>query len=469
MSGEPIVILGAGPTGLGCARRLEELGCRDWILFEAEPGPGGLAASVVDERGFTWDLGGHVQFSHYKFFDDLMDELLGPDGWIWHDRESWIWIRGRFVPYPFQLNVGRLPPEDALECLRGLLAARDARREAARSGAPPPSPSSFAEWMEAVFGAGIARLFLRPYNWKVWAYPPEDLAWSWIGDRVAVVDFERALANVVLGRDDLSWGPNNRFRFPRRGGTGAIWRALAERLPRERQRYGVRAVAVDTARREVALSDGSRVRWRALVSTIPLDRLVAIADLDDLKPVAAGLLHSSTHVIGVGLAGAPPEPIARKCWIYFPEDDCPFYRVTVFSRYSPENVPGPGYWSLMAEVSESPKKPVDAVRVAADTLGGLAATRLLPAGAQVVSLWRRRLEYGYPTPALGRDAILARLQPALEARGIYSRGRFGAWLYEVSNQDHACAQGREVAERILLGRPEVTIRDPARVNAQRGR
>jgi hypothetical protein len=27
------------------------------------------------------------------------------------------------------------------------------------------------------------------------------------------------------------------------------------------------------------------------------------------------------------------------CWLYFPEDDCPFYRVTVFSNYSPNNCP----------------------------------------------------------------------------------------------------------------------------------
>ena len=35
--------------------------------------------------------------------------LLGTDGWLYHDRESWVWIAGRFVPYPFQLNLHRLP------------------------------------------------------------------------------------------------------------------------------------------------------------------------------------------------------------------------------------------------------------------------------------------------------------------------------------------------------------------------
>ena len=59
-----ILIVGAGPTGLGAAWRLAKEDRADWLLCEAEPAAGGLAASVTDEHGFTWDLGGHVQFSH---------------------------------------------------------------------------------------------------------------------------------------------------------------------------------------------------------------------------------------------------------------------------------------------------------------------------------------------------------------------------------------------------------------------
>ena len=33
------------------------------------------------------------------------------------------------------------------------------------NGAPP---ANFAEWIDRSFGAGIAAIFLRPYNHKVW-------------------------------------------------------------------------------------------------------------------------------------------------------------------------------------------------------------------------------------------------------------------------------------------------------------
>ena len=135
----------------------------------------------------------------------------------------------------------------------------------------------------------------------------------------------------------------------------------------------------------------------------------------------------------------------------------PFYRATVFSNYSPNNVPaGTPHWSMMAEVSESPGKPVDAQTVVAEVVSGLRSCGLIDP-AHVVSTWHRRLEHGYPTPWLGRDAVLDPIHDALGAASILSRGRFGAWKYEVSNQDHSFMQGVEAADRILSGSHEPTF------------
>ncbi len=157
--------------------------------------------------------------------------------------------------------------------------------------------------------------------------------------------------------------------------------------------------------------------------------------------------------------------------MYFPESDCPFYRVTVFSHYSPNNVPDiKSYWSLMAEVSESPVKAVDVGRIVAETIDGLLATGLIADRRLVHHVWHRRLEHGYPTPSCSRDAALATIQPALESRDVYSRGRFGAWKYEVSNQDHSFAQGVECIDRLLghgAGHGEETLERPESVNARR--
>lgn len=56
------LIIGAGPTGLGAATRLHQLG-RSFIIVDAASAPGGLASTDVTEEGFLFDVGGHVIFS----------------------------------------------------------------------------------------------------------------------------------------------------------------------------------------------------------------------------------------------------------------------------------------------------------------------------------------------------------------------------------------------------------------------
>jgi protoporphyrinogen oxidase len=456
----PFLILGAGPTGLGAARRLQELGQTDWQLLEAAPEAGGLAASFVDEKGFTWDIGGHVQFSHYEYFDRAMIEFLGADGWLHHQRESWVWMRDRFIPYPFQNNIRRLPAADLHQCLQGLV-------EITRQ--PRPRPENFGAWIDATFGPGLAEVFMRPYNFKVWAHPPELMNAVWVGERVAVTDLGRVLANLVLAKDDLSWGPNNTFQFPKSGGTGAIWRACARRLPAERLHFQTRVDRIDLQARQVITTSGQVFAYDQLVSTLSLRELIRMTGQAHLQAAAdRGLLYSSSNIVGLGLQGKPAPELATKCWMYFPEADCPFYRVTVFSNYSPNNVPdSTKHWSLMAEVSESAHKPVNASSLVEDVIQGALNTRLVRQREDIISTWSYRAGHGYPTPGLHRDEALAEIVPFFEQHQVWSRGRFGLWKYEVSNQDHSFMQGVELVERLISGRPEITADDANHANARK--
>jgi len=151
-----------------------------------------------------------------------------------------------------------------------------------------------------------------------------------------------------------------------------------------------------------------------------------------------------------------PAP-SKKCWMYFPEENAPFYRVTYLSNYSPEVVPdATRYYSLLAEVSHSEFKPVNRDTVVEDTIQGMINTKLLSEGDRrdIVDAFVIERDYTYPTPSLERDDAVKVLHPWLESRDIYSRGRFGAWLYEVGNMDHSAMQGVEFVNHVLLGEPE---------------
>src|SRR4051812_49668617 len=94
-----IVIIGAGPTGLGAGYRLRELGYQNFLMLEARNKVGGLASSEKSAGGFTYDIGGHVLFLHYEDFDRLFDKLFGDEdqGVI---GEAWGWVCDRVLPDP---------------------------------------------------------------------------------------------------------------------------------------------------------------------------------------------------------------------------------------------------------------------------------------------------------------------------------------------------------------------------------
>src|SRR5258706_1890994 len=216
-----IVIIGAGPTGLGAGYRLKEQGYKNFQVYDRLSHIGGLASSFKDSAGFTWDIGGHVMFSHYKYYDDVFDKLMGSDFQL-NMRESWVRMCDRWVPYPFQNNIRYLPRQITYECLSGLIEAQTRRNHKASR--------NFDEFIDAVFGDGIAKHFMKPYNFKVWAHPANLMNKEWIGERVAIVDVNRAIKNVVMSSDDFGWGPNNQFKFPLRGGTGGFYRRFGKPL-----------------------------------------------------------------------------------------------------------------------------------------------------------------------------------------------------------------------------------------------
>jgi len=452
-----IVILGAGPTGLGAAYRLRELGHEDFVVLEARKNAGGLASSETSPNGFVYDVGGHVLFSHFRYFDELFDRMLGDDFQVLQ-REAWVWMMDRFLPYPFQNNVKDLPREAVLKCVLGVIEAQKAQKGQSAPG--KPEYRTFEEMIYGVFGSGIAEYFMMPYNFKVWAHPPKMLGTHWIGERVPVVDLERMLTNILLDRPDISWGPNNTFKYPRHGGTGGLYLRVASTLEGH-IRYGAQAVGVDAKRKRVLLADGSDEGYDELISTMPIDRLVqSIAGVPaDVLEATSLLHHSGGAFVGVGVAQPSP---TTKCWMYFPEDNCPYYRVTYLSNYSPEVVPdATRQYSLLAEVSRSPLKPVNLETVVEEVLDGFVKTKLLsPAGRkEVVDTHLISRDYTYPVPTIQRDDALSILQPWLEARNIYSRGRFGAWKYEIGNMDHSVQMGAELADRLLRGKPELCWKD----------
>ena len=322
------------------------------------------------------------------------------------------------IPDPLQNNISQLPVAQQAECLDGLIVAAEHRAQT-----PGEKPVDFDSWILRNMGEGIADIFMRPYNFKVWGVPPAQMQCKWLGERVAAPNLRTVVRNAITNSVAPSWGPNATFRFPTHGGTGGIWNAVAKLLPQEKFKFGKDASVktVDLDKKEVLLSNGDKIKYKHLVSTMAVDHFLGtVADQTAVAPMVKaakdGLVFSNTIVLGVGIRGKRPERIGDKCWLYFPEDDAPFYRATIFSNYSDYNTPQPDvklptiqlasgekgasepqegpYWSIMFEVCQSAQKPVNLDTLLVDTIKGAVATELLKPNDEIVSTYMRVFDHG---------------------------------------------------------------------------
>jgi protoporphyrinogen oxidase len=414
------LVIGAGPTGLGAAARLHALG-EEYLLLDRSTTVGGMATSVTDDHDYTWDLGGHVVHSHFAEFD----QMVADSGVALQQvtRNGWVWAEGRLIPTPVQQQLEELPT--------------DLRPEA-------PSPT-LAHYYRNHFGSRLYQDFFEPYTFKMWSTPLTLIGHEWTSQRSG--SHERNVPRLAL-RESAPTPPAASFPYPV-GGAGALWDAVGDTLvDRDRVELGAEVVDIDLGRRLARLADGRRISYEQCVSTTPI---IAAARWAGRTELAVRLHATEVDAIGFGFRGSPPPSLADKTWLYSPDRRVPWYRLTVLSNYDPGNA-GPGRWSVLCEVSSSRYHTTSPARSVQESL--LSLMDLGAESRRLDTVWHRRIDYGYPVPTLGRDAILRQIDQTLRADGFYSRGRFGGWRYESCNQDHAFMQGRQAVDNALTGSPE---------------
>jgi protoporphyrinogen oxidase len=426
-----IGVIGAGPSGLCLGMFLEH----DTEVLEARSEPGGTAGSV-EVDGYTFDHGPHIMFSKNEEILDFMIASLGENVHRCR-RNNRIAYGGRLVKYPFENDLAALPGLEAYECTRDYFINPWRDRY--------PEPANLREWFLHHFGEAMCEKYFFPYNEKVWNVPVADLSMSW-ADRIPRPPAEDVLKSA-MGIATDGYLHQLYYHYPLRGGYQAISQSWAE-IVRPRFEFEVQRISLPTDG-GVIVSDGTEERhYDRIVSTLPLERLLAIADFpipDRVREAVDELLVNPMLVVSLGIAGADAEQMTA---VYFPSADFKVNRVSFPATFSPHNAPE-GCHSIQAEITcraEDPAWAWSDRQILEHVVDGLVAAGIVEDRDAILLSHVQRVRHAYVVYQRGYERPATVVREWFPQHGIDLCGRFS--YFEYVNVDGAVARAMDVAARL---------------------
>ena len=290
MSGSiPIVVLGAGPAGLGAALQLARRGHFDVRVLERNEAVGGNAGSFP-----IGDL--QVDYGSHRLHPSCPAEILADirsmlgEDLLDRPRHGRIRIRNQWVHFPLKpLDLAVNLP---LAFSAGVLG--DSLMKRFRNG----QSDTFASVLEHGLGRTICRDFYFPYAFKIWGVAPSQLDAEQARRRVSAGSLGKLVRKALGAVPGLKRGGAGRFYYPRKG-FGQISSAYACAGAEHGVSLLLQAnvAAIQARGRDSTVSaviGGRQEEFSAhhVLSTIPVPQLVRL-----VQPAAPGRVHEAASTL----------------------------------------------------------------------------------------------------------------------------------------------------------------------------
>jgi protoporphyrinogen oxidase len=440
-----VVILGAGPAGVGGAYQLRRLNRARVTVLEQQQVVGGNAGSFTVE-GLRVDYGSHRL--HPACEPEIMRDIRGFLGADLLDRprHGRIGLRGRWIHFP-------LKPLDLLLRLDPGFATGTLADMVAKPFRKNGEGDTFASVLWANLGPTICREFYFPYARKIWGRAPEELSGIQARRRVSAGSFGKLIRKVLSAVPGLKPPGSGRFFYPRKG-FGQISEAYAEaavsagaelRLGAKVTGLAPRVGAPGWIVRTEGPSGAASLEADYLWSTIPITTLArAMPDTPAEVLSAAGRINYRAMLLVYLILDV--EQFTEYDAHYFPGANITITRLSEPKNYSVVSEPH-GKTVLCAELPCDADDPTWKLDDAA--LGRLVADDLARAGVPLprppVGVMVKRLRQAYPIYLNGYEQPLGELDDWASALPrVLSYGRQGLFAHD--NTHHALFMAYAAAE-----------------------
>lgn len=430
-----VYILGGGPAGLGIAHGLTQDSELPFVVIERSSSVGGLAQTVSWGDNGSHDLGPHKIFSLDKELIKRVEDILPQDGWLTRPKQSSIYMKGHFLPYPpspFSL-INVYGPSVFIRMVLNYGGAR------LKSLLGNCDPQTFEEDLETRMGRKLYEALFKPIALKLWG-DPRELDAKLSKSRVQTPALSEVIGRL-LGIKSSSDFEALDFRYPK-GGLQKIW----ENIVKKSQGQGsyltnqrVTEIICENDRvckirhkdcltgkeQDIEIGEDDFV-----FSTLPLAHLTRLMD----KAITPDIEKSINDVVQLNdlllvFLKIDKPRLLDDSWVFIPDPEIAFHRLSEQESFDPGMTPGGSI--VCCEIMNNEMRPMkklsnsELIEAAKKGLAEMGYSDFSVLDTKVI-----RLPNSYPVFRPGYEPVLEEILNTLDRFSNFRTvGRQGAFNY----------------------------------------
>ena len=427
MSNSKIGILGGGVSSLAFSHFYE----KKVSIIEKESTLGGLCRSFIDDDGVAWDIGPHITFSKNQ---EILEFIISLTEMNELKRSNRIIHDGRFIKYPFENDLSSLSDKDRDYCLNTFL---DNPYENYPS-------TNMLEFFYEIFGEGITRLFLEPYNRKIWKYETSFMDKQMV-ERIPKPPPEDIIASAK-GEQTEGYLHQLYFHYPEKGGFQTIINSLAKKIENKAEvSLENKIIEINLSNDIEIVTDKQKFNFDKVISTIPIHELIPIIKPDPpskIMEALSKLKYNSIHITCLKVKG---DWLGDNFAITIADPDIIFHRLSRLN-FLGEHYVQKGYTNIMVETTfrKGLKEDLNHTTLEDRIIQDLKSLDIVNV-EKIENIFTNTFKYAYVIYDQNHRKNTDLVLDYLKSVNITPLGRFGT--FEYINSDKAIELAKELAEK----------------------
>lgn len=433
-----ITLLGGGISSISLAYNLQKYKfIKKIYILEKNSQLGGLLRSY-NFNNIKYDVGPHIIFSKHKNVLNKIKKILGSNKIKIKRSNKILYKKDIFIKYPFENDLAKLPKKDLNFALQKFLKNPHKNLKA----------NNMNNFFLKNFGEGITKLYLEPYNTKIWKFPIKNLDTQMV-NRIPKPPREDVIKSAS-GLKTEGYKHQLYFHYPKKGGIESLIKEYIKRFKKKISiicNADIKKIEYRNENFIINYNKNKQIITEKLFSSIPLNEFSKIFKSNNIiKKKSNKLKYNSIIIAMVNVKGK----VAGENFAFMvPDKKIIFHRLSKLDflgeKYSIKNTT-----TFLIEITFRKNTKIDKMKnnqLINKISCGLKKIGFINNKKDIISYSFKKFKYAYVIYDLHHRKNVDELLKYYAKKNIIMSGRWGTWEY--LNSDQVINQSDIISKKFL--------------------